>query len=690
MISKTKYQVRNSLTLGMRERRVRDIQERFNSTREYAVRYIDYQNYQRGHYAIQTTAGLLFLAVGRNYVKGLTKTFPYVAKNYFYYPLLSGSFYVGWKLYDKLRGYYLNFDSTESNLHWYTDYAEKFQVKRVEKLENWEEDLSLTPMEKYFKLMEENTKELKLNQNNLVFGRYSKDRDDTYYLFGKVRNLENIAYLSEEDLKDIDSPVKLQMKLDSIQPVNPVQGLTLEQTAALLHEKLDKYKLNIENLKKLRSDKDKLLGLPFLMRRLQQNPEPNPGTWQYDLFTELYGHEYNYNIGVPETEEKINKFNYRKFLHPSVIKRFDTNSEEFEMYLRELHHNNPTQKEVLDKIREHFCIKYMPLLSFAKNKEEGRDIINYLENKTRNESYNNYLYKHYSGQDEQALFRLTEEMRFKDNNNYNLRNIQFTTINKSEIGIKPEELRDLLNNPKKKKEMVEALENTYPSYISQTYMDSLKDARDIALLSDTLENLHYDPSKEEEVNIKTLLGLQWDTTNTDEDEILNQYHIQVPAGRNSYNFPHRKVHVNFFYYDPRVDFSSYKNEYPVEGIVSVKNQRLETYNRHVNDLFMSIYSREYASPRHINSNVWIVPELDKNNEELAEKIRKRTPRERYLKDMKTTSYESKINDFLNTQLDHDTAQITEDEIDQALFESHYTKPAKENDSYKSKFKTKKS
>jgi len=399
------------------------------------------------------------MAVGRKNVLRLSQTHGFLLKNYTYYPLLGGSFYVGWKLWDKLRGYYLNLDSTESNAHWYIDYAEKFQIKKTEIIENWEDNLSLTPTEKMYKQMEDNMHKLKLNNDNLVFKRQSKDKDDIFYAAGKVRNLENIVFLTEQDIKECDSPIKLQIKLDSVEAKNPFMDTSLTDLVNRYHAAMENYKLSIENSKKFRSDKEKLLGLPYLINRLQQYPEPDPYSWQYDLYTQLHGEEYNFMKGAKEYEEKINKYNYHEFLHPSVIAKYDTNSEEFDMFLRQLHYKSRTAKEIRDQKREYFCRKYMPILNLVNNKKLGNnltnfsgfDIVHYLENKNRNNSYDSYLYSQYSGQDEQKLFRLTEEQRFLDKNKPNVYNIQYGNIDKEKIGIKPEEMHELLLNPQKKR-----------------------------------------------------------------------------------------------------------------------------------------------------------------------------------------------------------------------------------------------
>ena len=75
-------------------------------------------------------------------------------------------------------------------------------------------------------------------------------------------------------------------------------------------------------------------------------------------------------------------------------------------------------------------------------------------------------------------------------------------------------------------------------------------------------------------------------------------------------------------------------------------------------------------------------EANLTQEELADKIRVVSNRERYFKRIDVTSMESKIMNFLDSQMEKDVAQVTDDEMDQALFEAQYVKPAKETKPYK--------
>jgi hypothetical protein len=50
------------------------------------------------------------------------------------------------------------------------------------------------------------------------------------------------------------------------------------------------------------------------MKRIQ-NPTPKRGQWQHNLFTELYGKEWDHYKGINfDPEQKISIFDYERFL----------------------------------------------------------------------------------------------------------------------------------------------------------------------------------------------------------------------------------------------------------------------------------------------------------------------------------------------------------------------------------------
>jgi len=233
--------------------------------------------------------------------------------------------------------------------------------------------------------------------------------------------------------------------------------------------------------------------------------------------------------------------------------------------------------------------------------------------------------------------------------------------------------------------MFNAMDKTYPHYNPQGPLDALKDARERYSFNKTLETIHYDPTKEEDVSVEKIVSLQYEITSTEEDEVLNSFNTQYPIGNYSTNFPHRKVPVNLFYYNPYVDLSDYKSEFPKQGMISPKKHRLEYFTKNMNGMLMELFERRYNNPKNFDRNLFIIPGIDKSNEELADKVRVRSNRERYLQRIETTTMEQKIQEFLDSQTDTDVAQVTDDEMDQALFEAQYTKPTKDSKPYKSKY-----
>lgn len=153
-----------------------------------------------------------------------------------------------------------------------------------------------------------------------VLRNQSKDRKAANIL-SKIRNLENIIYLNDDQIKACKSVEELQVLIDSIVP--EPERRSADNVVEDLHKNIENYKLEIENKKYFRSEKERFLGLPFMLRRHRQYPEPALGTWQWNFFEEIFGHDYYAYKGQVENEEKINKFNYEKFLHPSIIERFN-------------------------------------------------------------------------------------------------------------------------------------------------------------------------------------------------------------------------------------------------------------------------------------------------------------------------------------------------------------------------------
>ena len=147
--------------------------------------------------------------------------------------------------------------------------------------------------------------------------------------------------------------------------------------------------------------------------------------------------------------------------------------------------------------------------------------------------------------------------------------------------------------------------------------------------------------------------------------------------------PHGKIPLNLFYYNPIIDFSDYKSEFPNLGMISPKMNRTEFFVNNISEEIMNKFKRQYHSPKSVAFNQTIIPIIHGKDEEMAQFVRKRSNRERYLMSIETTSMEKNITNFLEEQTDRDVSQVTDDEMDQALFEAQYTKPPKDSTAYKS-------
>jgi len=85
------------------------------------------------------------------------------------------------------------------------------------------------------------------------------------------------------------------------------------------------------------SDRKKLLALPFLLSKRVELPEPKYGQKEYDLFTTMYGKDWNHYKDVNfDPEEKITEFNYERFINKHLLKNLDTSSEDFKTLIKSM------------------------------------------------------------------------------------------------------------------------------------------------------------------------------------------------------------------------------------------------------------------------------------------------------------------------------------------------------------------
>ena len=217
-------------------------------------------------------------------------------------PIFLAGAFTGVRLWDKLVGHYFNYIDYDVAHDFKINFESRYKLHENDHKED--NDFSL--------------KQLKSSAISIT----SQGKNSNYAsLLSQIRNLENIVFVDPKELKKCTTLLELQVLIDSVVPT--VKAQTSNNKVKNFQNIIANYKLEIENSKYMESEKERMLGLPFQLKRHQQYPVPGKGTWQFDLFEELFGHPYSLGVDEIESEEKIHKFNYEKFLHPSVIKRFN-------------------------------------------------------------------------------------------------------------------------------------------------------------------------------------------------------------------------------------------------------------------------------------------------------------------------------------------------------------------------------
>lgn len=466
--------------------------------------------------------------------------------------------------------------------------------------------------------------------------------------------------------------------------------MTPDQKVKQLHKTIYKYKIAVENMKIVESEKERLLGLPFLMKRLQQYPEPALGTWQYDIFEELFNQPYSYGKDEVETEEKIHKFNYKQFLHPSVIEKFNDDPEnpDFEMYIKMLNVESKTRLEEAKLKRKFFCQNILPKLNLLNDEEKGRQFAFYFFNRLGNKSaLEKHFYDNYSNQEEEALFREAEESRLVNKNPSVVEKFEMTTI-KSEYraGIRNKELKEILSNPQKKNAVERALKAKFKHSSPTSKYELLKQQRNKLTLIDTAIEEGIDINNPEENNLENLFNKTADNPDlTELEEASRAFSNRNLEEGNS--FPYGHPNARFFRYDNRINFDDYQPDIPNYGYASFKNNRYEYRAKEAQEKFVNEHSIKFRSKTFADKQGFVIPHLSREDDEAQEKIFKKRPlvmteerKNLYNVDM------SKIDEFVNKQVEQDSSlrstDITEDELNQAIFEAQYQKPIEETDEFR--------
>jgi hypothetical protein len=207
-------------------------------------------------------------------------------------------------------------------------------------------------------------------------------------------------------------------------------------------ERMEDYKNEVNKLSLTKSDRSKLLALPFFTFRKTQGPAPQKGQWQYDLFTEIAGgkHWEYYDDLQIDPEEKINIFEYEKHLAPSLLENIDTNSEEFKKEIKLASLLTKTQYEKHKQIQESYR-SLMNIFSLL-NEDEGRSLIHLINSKGQND----YLHDIHGGHSEKELAKISEKANYESKNQYLLEKRKLNFAKQERMPVEKAKIKDVIKN----------------------------------------------------------------------------------------------------------------------------------------------------------------------------------------------------------------------------------------------------
>jgi hypothetical protein len=277
--------------------------------------------------------------------------------------------------------------------------------------------------------------------------RQGKDRDDIFWLMGKIHGLENIAFLTKEELNTIDgNPVKLQELVNNAQPTGAV-ACSFNDRRDQLKSALAAYKQEVDKMSLTRSDRSKMLALPFFCARRTQGPEPKKGQWQWDLFTELSGGKSwnHYDDLEYDPEHKVNFNEYQKFFPAGLVEKMDSNNEEFKKQIRLMTLLSKTEYEKWSSLKKNFR-ELMNVL--PSDEKEGRAFVHLLRNKFGD----NYIDEIHGRHVETRLAEVSEKENFAKKNYYRLNKRKLQYVEPERMPIEKAKVADLFRNSRDFKE----------------------------------------------------------------------------------------------------------------------------------------------------------------------------------------------------------------------------------------------
>ena len=280
------------------------------------------------------------------------------------------------------------------------------------------------------------------NQEKLKYKRLDGDLDDIKYMFAKIHGLENIAFVDDEELqRAAGDPLLLQTLVHKAEPThNPSSNF--DGLVGNVMCRLEQYKKEVDKLDLTKSDRSKLLFLPFSNNNRAQNPEPKKGQWQYDLFTTMSGGKTwnHYDDLEFDPETKINIFEYEKMLPPSYLKKIDKDAPQFKKQVKMATILGHTEYEKHMELKKTFG-KLMNVLHLL-NEKEGESLCHLLKNKN-GKSYIDALH---SGVIESRLAKIAVYAQHEQKNEYLLEKNKLDYIRKDKMPVEKAKIKDVLKN----------------------------------------------------------------------------------------------------------------------------------------------------------------------------------------------------------------------------------------------------
>ena len=211
------------------------------------------------------------------------------------------------------------------------------------------------------------------------------------------------------------------------------------------------YKKSVEDLPLYASDRKKLLALPFYMAKRSECPEPRRGQFEWDLFKELTGSDWNDDAGYKFDEEhKITEFDYEKYLNPELLKNVDTTTDSFKDFIKALNYSTKTKHERLQEQKAQFR-ELLPVLATLRDDKEKRAFIHLIRNNQGNGRVSNEYTKRAMDDvvDDSLLVELSkrsEKELFDVKNHYRHQKLTMQYADKSRMPIDERNVRDVLRN----------------------------------------------------------------------------------------------------------------------------------------------------------------------------------------------------------------------------------------------------